>query len=305
MSATKSAYRAIVCSAILTITACASSNKDGAGHRNLNPERIKDAVPVEEPQVRAGNPKVYTIRGKQYRTLKTHRGFEQVGYASWYGSKFHGRKTSNGESYDMYAMTAAHKTLPIPCYVRVTRQDNGKSIVVRINDRGPFVDGRIIDLSYAAAIKLGMTQSGTAKVHIEAIDVGKYRNRDIRRTAPAQPSVYSTPPTSASARSFDVPQPDKRAVSTTPNLNTGGRLVHADLPQGYFVQVAAFQTFDNSLSTLKSYRKRGLQPLLVQIETPHFPFKLWLGPHGSKEKSRAVQNQLEQQGLQPGFVVRN
>lgn len=310
MSATKTGFAWILAGALLVLSACATNDGDGAGHRKLNPDRIKDAEPRDEPQVRAGNPPVYVIKGKQYRTLKSHHGFKQAGYASWYGTKFHGRNTSNGEKYDMYAMTAAHKTLPIPCYVRVTRDDNGKSIIVRVNDRGPFVDGRIIDLSYAAATKLGITQSGTAKVHIEAIDVGKYRQKDLRRTAPTSAtstatSVYRTPPTQATAGSFE---PSSKPRQAKPNLvppSPPGSPVHAQLPRGYFVQVAASRDFDGALANLKGYRGYGLQPLLVQLESGDFPFKIWIGPQGNKEQAIAVQSRLKEKGLEPGFVVRN
>ena len=113
--------------------------------------------------------KPYEVDGKRYQPMRDHRGFQQSGTASWYGKKFHGRKTSNGEVYDMYGMSAAHKTLPLGVYVRVTHRQTGRSVVVRINDRGPFVGTRIIDLSYGAASKLGMIESGTAPVTIEAL----------------------------------------------------------------------------------------------------------------------------------------
>ena len=116
-----------------------------------------------------GTQKPYKIDGKWYTPLDSAYNFEQTGIASWYGSKWHGRKTSTGESYDMYAMTAAHKTLPMGTYVRVTRQDNGKNVIVKINDRGPFVEGRIIDLSYKAASELGITEKGIARVKLVAL----------------------------------------------------------------------------------------------------------------------------------------
>jgi rare lipoprotein A len=113
--------------------------------------------------------KPYAINGKQYKPLSTHAGFVQGGTASWYGSDFHGRETSSGEVYNMHAMTAAHKTLPLGVYVRVLNKKNGRQIVVRVNDRGPFIDGRIIDLSYSAAKNLGVVSCGTAQVQIEAL----------------------------------------------------------------------------------------------------------------------------------------
>jgi rare lipoprotein A len=111
----------------------------------------------------------YVVNGKRYEPMQSHRGFVQEGMASWYGKDFHGKSTSNGERYDMYAMTAAHKTLPLGVYVKVYNKTNGKNIIVRVNDRGPFVKGRIIDLSYAAAKKLGVDVTGTAPVRIEAL----------------------------------------------------------------------------------------------------------------------------------------
>ena len=127
-------------------------------------------IPIVEKYSKYGNPKSYKVFGKKYYTKKTHVGYSEKGIASWYGKKFHGRLTSTRETYDMYKLTAAHKSLPIPCYAKVTNLRNNKSIVVRINDRGPFKKGRIIDLSYAAAKKLGIVSKGIARVHVEAID---------------------------------------------------------------------------------------------------------------------------------------
>ena len=129
-----------------------------------------DAVPKVEPKSRGGNPDSYEVFGKRYRVMKDSNGYVERGIASWYGKKFHGRRTSNGEVYDMYAMTAAHKTLPLPTYVEVKNIRTGKKIIVRVNDRGPFHDGRIIDLSYAAAQKLGTASKGTGLVEVRAID---------------------------------------------------------------------------------------------------------------------------------------
>jgi rare lipoprotein A len=134
---------------------------------------IPDAVPVEEVRTRAGNPKTYKVLGKRYTLLADSKNYVQKGIASWYGTKFHGRKTANGEIYNMYKMTAAHKTLPIPSYARVTHLKNKRSVVVRINDRGPFHGNRIIDLSYAAAIKLGITKQGTGLVEVRTLEPGK------------------------------------------------------------------------------------------------------------------------------------
>jgi len=139
----------------------------------LNMTRIADAVPQYEPWSASVNPKSYTVLGKEYHILTSNKGYQKQGIASWYGTKFHRKKTATGEIYDMFAMTAAHKTLPIPSYVRVTNLDNQRSVIVRVNDRGPFHEHRIIDLSYAAAFKLGLEKSGTGFVEVEAIPIDK------------------------------------------------------------------------------------------------------------------------------------
>ncbi len=139
-----------------------------AQHRDMS--HVPDAVPKVEPRSRGGNSASYVVLGKRYYTLNESSGFTERGIASWYGSKFHGRRTSNGEVYDMYAMTAAHTRLPIPTYVEVINLENKRRVVVRVNDRGPFHSNRIIDLSYAAASRLGMLGKGTALVEIRAID---------------------------------------------------------------------------------------------------------------------------------------
>jgi rare lipoprotein A len=161
--------RASLALAAAIVFGCAGPGPDRAPKRPPDLSRIPDAVPRTEPRSASGNPTFYEVFGRRYYVLDTASGYRERGIASWYGEKFHGRRTSSGEPYDMYAMTAAHKTLPLPAYVRVTNLQNGKSVVVRVNDRGPFVDNRLIDLSYAAAVKLDMTRSGTAMVEIESI----------------------------------------------------------------------------------------------------------------------------------------
>jgi rare lipoprotein A len=131
------------------------------------PKKMVATKPPESGQKAYQKP--YTVLGQRYEPLQTHAGFVQAGIASWYGQDFHGKKTSNGETYDMHAMTAAHKTLPLGVYVRVQNRDNGREAVVRVNDRGPFVKGRVIDLSYSAAKMLGFDIAGTAPVRIEAL----------------------------------------------------------------------------------------------------------------------------------------
>jgi rare lipoprotein A len=131
-------------------------------------ENLPDPIPKIEPRSARGNPATYTVFGRTYRTWDSAEGYYATGIASWYGRKFHGRSTSSGEPYDMLQLTAAHRSLPIPTYVRVTNVENGRTTLVRVNDRGPFHNDRIIDLSFAAAYKLGFTDNGTAQVRIEA-----------------------------------------------------------------------------------------------------------------------------------------
>ncbi len=167
------ALTSLFLTSFLQLTACTTSryqhSQDFIPNPILDPSSLKDAVVKAEPLSSMGNPKRYTVLGKEYQVMRHAAGFKQEGFASWYGMKFHGHATSNGEIYDVYQMTAAHKTLPLPSYVKVTRKDNQESVIVRVNDRGPFHEGRIIDLSYSAAVKLGIHKSGTAAVSMEVI----------------------------------------------------------------------------------------------------------------------------------------
>ena len=166
--------RAWLAAAMAFLAACASTGGDGppAGAPRVNLDRVADAKPRVEPlHPGANNP--YTLQGKRYVPQRSLQPYRARGIASWYGRKFHGKRTSSGERYDMYAMTAAHTVLPIPSYARVTHLGNGRSVVVRINDRGPFHSDRIIDLSYAAAHKLGIVGDGSARVEVETILPGK------------------------------------------------------------------------------------------------------------------------------------
>ena len=177
----------IVVSLFLYSCAGGKINGDSAGE-NINPNDIHQPIPHALKYSRYGNPKKYTVLGKTYYVRQSHVGYDQTGIASWYGKKFHGRKTSTQETYNMYAMTAAHKTLPIPCYAEVTNLSNGKKVIVKVNDRGPFHEGRIIDLSYAAAAKLGYLGKGTAKVRVRAINA-KNGHYSANRAAPSTKTI--------------------------------------------------------------------------------------------------------------------
>lgn len=177
--------RITLCSpALLAMLACSSAppptpESPNAGRYSIQQDRaptrivdfasIPEVVPEPVNRTLAGNRSPYTVLGKSYRVLPTEEGYSERGIASWYGEKFHGHKTSNGEVFDMYQVSAAHKSLPIPSFLRVTNLDNNRSIIVRVNDRGPFHGDRIVDLSYAAALKLGYADRGTARVQLESV----------------------------------------------------------------------------------------------------------------------------------------
>lgn len=189
-------YSLMAAMASLLLTSCADKPKkapeasDGPSTENLSAADIKDAVPRAEPRARYGNHSPYEVFGKKYTVMDSSKGYRKKGTASWYGSKFHGRRTSSGEPYDMHLATAAHKYLPLPTYAEITNLDNGRKVVVKINDRGPFKDDRLIDMSYGAALRLDMIQTGTARVEVRAIDVGG--GSEIANTPPAKAVTSET-----------------------------------------------------------------------------------------------------------------
>lgn len=234
--------------------------KDAYPDQILDAHTIEDAVPQNVVRTKAGNKSPYTVLDQTYYVMDDPSGFTQSGYASWYGLKFHGHLTSNGETYDMYGMTAAHKTLPIPTYVRVTNLENGLSTVVRVNDRGPFHDDRIIDLSYAAATKLAYTNKGTAKVKIEVLDPGQNYQVAEARTKPVAVT----------------PEPKRQAVVAAARGDYRPNDQNYHLPANTFLQVGAFS---NRQSAEKA--RQMVQPLTefpVVIREISNLFKVRVGP---------------------------
>ncbi|WP_083916855.1 septal ring lytic transglycosylase RlpA family protein [Thioalkalivibrio sp. ALJ24] len=216
---------------------------------------LPDAEPTDEPPSRYGNPPEYEVFGQRYVTLSSADGFEEEGVASWYGTKFHGRRTSSGEPYDMYAMTAAHKKLPLPSFVEVEHLENGNRVVVRVNDRGPFVDDRIIDLSYAAAHRLGMTDEGVAPVRIRAVGPG-----DVN----GEPQVAEQEASEAEAPER-VAEPNSRQ-NTGRNEATGTRQVaavpdDASIGNGAarYIQVGAFGERTSAQRLRESLQAEGFR----------------------------------------------
>lgn len=186
----------LVLSLIALLAGCSSPggryavDKDYGPSAEVDVSHVPNAVPRVEAKSRGGNKSPYSVLGKTYHVMASGNGYKERGVASWYGKKFHGHKTSNGETYNMYAMTAAHKSLPLPSYVQVTNLANGRKVIVRVNDRGPFHGGRVIDLSYAAASKLDMLGQGTANVEVEAIDPRSWSHSSaaVISTAPSAPA---------------------------------------------------------------------------------------------------------------------
>ena len=185
---------------------------------------LHEPVPKAEPRALYGNKSPYTVLGKSYRVLPTARSYDERGIASFYGNKFHGYKTSSLENYDMYAFTAAHKTLPLPSYARVTNLENGKSVVVRINDRGPFHDNRLIDLSYVAAVKIGIWPKGTGLVEVRSID-------------PAHPQ--DAPPPAAVVNGQVRPAAPATSTATAPELSAGAPVPVVGPQPKIYLQVGA------------------------------------------------------------------
>ena len=245
---------------------------DGPGENPPpNLAAIPDAVPRAEPLHRFAN-RPYQVFGKDYVPLDAIRPFRQRGVASWYGKRFHGSPTSSGERYDMYAMTAAHPTLPVPSYARVTNTSNGRSVVVRINDRGPFHADRVIDLSFTAAYRLGFADAGSAPVEVEAIVPGAL-------IASAQP-----PP------------------SPSPQSVTG---VQAQA-RGVYLQLGAFTARENAeLFRARMMREFAWLSETIQVIAGESLFRLHLGPYRTQEEARAIADRIRAQvSLSPLLVVR-
>lgn len=271
-------YRTGLALAALMLSACMSPYRggvvqDSAPSYRLDPDTILDATPRKDAITRAGNKNPYTVLGKTYHLLPSSEGYRQQGIASWYGTKFHGRPTANGEAYNLYGMTAAHRTLPIPAYVKVTNLANNRTAIVRVNDRGPFHSDRIIDLSYAAALKLGFADQGTARVLVEAISPKPIVPKPVTPKPIASEPIPSKPITPAVAQA-DI-------ADTTP----------IDAEQ-YFLQVGAFK----SLALANNLRANLLQKIphdvLIKASEPAGFYRVQLGPLSSYAQVQQVSEQL-------------
>jgi rare lipoprotein A len=248
---------------------CSVKVEDGAPDKYAkNWDEIPDAVPRKEAKSKYGNPDSYEVFGKRYYVMDSSEGFRQKGDASWYGTKFHGQRASSGETYNMYAMTAAHKTLPLPSYVEVKNLKNGRKAIVKVNDRGPFHDGRIIDLSYAAATKLGVVATGTAPVEIRVVN-----NRVIdQRTKP-------------------VVGIDEEYIDGSGKL---------------YVQIAAFATEENALKMITDLREKKFHSARIHVDNNKgkLLYRVRIGPMPTDNVAEKVLAQLKEINLDNAKIIR-
>lgn len=251
---------------LFTLASCSTERKDSAPIHPIDVSHIPDAVPQQLPKSRYGNPAFYTVYGKRYDVLESAEGYDKRGIASWYGTKFHGRLTSTRETYDMYAMTAASPVLPLPTFVRVTNLENSRSVIVKVNDRGPFASDRILDLSYAAAKKLGYANKGTALVEVQAIN-------------PGQP-LYST-------------LQAKKPRSATPNE-----------PKLY-VQVGAFHDLNHARKLRAQLQVYLNQPIIIHETESRLTtlYRVQVGPLSSASESDQLQATLKNHGFNETIAV--
>ena len=290
---------AVTVSLVAGLAACSSSQKvletrDAAPANPRDVSHVQNAVPRAEPRSRYGNPESYVVYGKRYYTLASSRGYRETGGASWYGTKFHGRRTSSGEPYDMYAMTAAHKTLPLPSYVEVTNLANGRKVVVRVNDRGPFHDGRIIDMSYAGAVKLGMLGKGTAHVEVRTIEPGAPAAKPVTMQADAKPVPASPQPARATAQPAATPVPVQAAA--TPSRSHTAPV---------FLQVGAFSNLVNA-ERLRTRLEQGLarRVRVTPASSTRGPVhRVQVGPLASVEIADQVSARMLEFGINTPLVV--
>ncbi|MEH6357293.1 MAG: septal ring lytic transglycosylase RlpA family protein [Marinobacter sp.] len=296
----KSALWVLLAGALAMLAGCASapSEKDHSGRYTIRQDRapdgnfdasgLKDAQPRFEEPRRAGNTSPYTVWGKKYSVMDDNDGYVAEGMASWYGEKFHGHKTSNGEVFDMYQMTAAHKSLRIPSYARVTNLANGRSVIVRVNDRGPFHGDRMIDLSYAAAKRLGYQGQGVAKVEVAAITVSPdgtmlVANKPFGSAGSAQVSAVKKP------TGYSEPKPE-RSDSVT---------AVAPAAQGVFVQLASFSSNVAAENLIRKVQNKVQTPMRVKVaDTGSGRFhRVQAGPFNNEQSALQAQQLLQTYGF--------
>jgi rare lipoprotein A len=296
----------VILSVALALSGCVSgSRKPGGYFEDDGPHKevpvdiasIPDAVPKWEP-VEPSRSRAYIVLGRKYYPLTDATNYRQIGVASWYGKKFHGRRTALGDVYDMYGMTAAHKTLPLPSYVQVRNLDNNKSVVVRVNDRGPFLHNRLIDLSYAAAHKLDMLKTGTANVEVVALTPGKQPPpaSDIVQVAPveaiASDEIQGEPLTASNATSVATAAP---SVATT--ATSSGKSI--------YIQVGAFGEAGNAEKLRTQLEQAEFKPVLVLPvqKADQQLYRVRIGPLDSAEQGQTMSQRLTELGITSSRIV--
>ena len=254
------------------------SQEDAPPEHPVDVSNIPDAVPKPVKRSKYGNPQSYEVMGKRYHVVDDNQGFAEQGIASWYGKKFHGRRTSSGDVYDMYTMTAAHKTLLIPAYVQVTNLENGKKAIVKVNDRGPFSDDRIIDLSYAAAKKLDMEKKGTAMVAIRVVEAGDETPADATKSVTKKYAPVET-------------------LAPSNNLSSNQ----------LFIQVGAFSKRDNAENLLRKLRSVGQNLIKISAATvgEHILYRVRIGPLSDRNSVRKMVQKLNQLQHHEHHVIDN
>ena len=279
----------LACVALLNACSIGGPRISGDGPGNDRQAQRASEVQVQNlPKSRYGNMDSYKVFGKQYTVLESAENFTEQGVASWYGSKFHGRKTSSGEVYDMHALTAAHKHLPLPTFVRVTNHDNGNSVVVKVNDRGPFVGDRIIDMSYAAAKRLDMTQAGTANVSVVALSTHH---------------VASNPAPSNEALPVqqDVVAPVLQAVPVVAIEQSGEKITA--VRSSYYIQLGAFKHAPNAKVLVSDVEEKIGKPAFVEMDRAEALYRVRMGPFRTEENLNNTVSELASAGIESYTTV--
>lgn len=278
----------------VVLSACGSRGpryyQDDGPHASVPTDlsQVKNAQPRNEPRSASGN-NPYVVFGQRYVPLDSAAGYRKTGVASWYGRKFHGRRTSSGEMYDMYAMTAAHTTLPLPSFVKVRNLDNGKEVVVRVNDRGPFLHNRLIDLSYAAAYKLGVIKTGTARVEVTVVDAGTDNSTVAIGTVEPGPVAEPQP----------LEQPAK--LSLVESAAASDKPVDG----GVFLQVGSFSVWDNAIKLRDQLEQANIRPVTiatVNVKSARY-FRVRVGPIDNLGQAEKINSQVRQLGIHDGRVI--
>ena len=310
----KFALWVVLAGALAILVGCSSAppEKDHSGRYTIRQDRapdgnfdasgLKDAQPRYEEPRRAGNKSSYTVWGKQYSVMDDNDGYVAEGLASWYGEKFHGHKTSNGEVFDMYQMTAAHKSLRIPSYARVTNLANGRSVIVRVNDRGPFHGDRIIDLSYAAAKRLGYQGQGVARVEVAAITVSPdgamfLANKSFGGAARSQAVAAQSEPRPQGRPEIAA---EPRSAARPDSATTG-----APAEEGLFVQLASFSSNVAAENLIRKVQNQMQTPMRVKVaDTGSGRFhRVQAGPFNNEQSALQAQQLLQTYGFDQTILL--